>query len=65
MDNMSELKRELKKLSRQFKVRSERNGFSLWYGKDHRLLIWERGELSVSDVIRLAKDYLKRHPESV
>ena len=62
---MNKLKKELKKLSFQFVVKEKDGEFSLWFGRDHRLLIWERGELSVSDVIRLAKDYLKRHPESV
>ena len=57
------LERGLRRLSPEFKVKSEKSGFSLWYGKDHRLLLCGRGELTEEEILRLAKDYLKRHPE--
>ena len=62
MNNMNELKRELKKLSPKFVIGEKDGILSLWFGRTDRVLIWKRGEFTNEEILRQAKDFLKRHP---
>ena len=58
-----ELKRGLKELSPKFVIGKRDDEFSLWFGRNDRLLVWRRGELTASELLHLAQDFLKRHPK--
>ena len=62
VNDMTKLKERLKRISPKFSIKEEPKGFSLWYGRDHRILLWEQGELSDEEIIRLARDFLNRNP---